>query len=250
MIESSHPDSVADANCRSRSASTIHEDPPGHPMYRQCGKRLLDLGLVAVSLPLTLPLMALVALIVRLRLGAPVLFRQQRPGLDDRPFALLKFRTMTEARDASGALLPDAERLTGTGRFLRSTSLDELPELLNVVRGEMSLVGPRPLLMAYLDRYTPEQRRRHEVRPGLTGWAQVNGRNTLGWEDRFAYDLWYVDHLSFPVDLHILLLTLRTVVIREGTSQAGHATMREFTGSALPGGSGGRAAPAPKAPEG
>ncbi len=164
-------------------------------------KRLFDFLLVTVTLPVMLPLGLVVAALVRLRLGSPVLFQQQRPGLDARPFMLLKFRTMTDARDASGALLPDADRLTPFGRWLRSTSLDELPELWNVLRGEMSLVGPRPLLMQYLDRYTPEQARRHEVRPGMTGWAQVNGRNALSWERKFELDVWYVDHASLRLDL-------------------------------------------------
>jgi lipopolysaccharide/colanic/teichoic acid biosynthesis glycosyltransferase len=157
-----------------------------------------------------------------------VLFRQQRPGLRGQPFILLKFRTMTEARDGQGRLLPDAARLTAFGRFLRSTSLDELPELLNVLKGEMSLVGPRPLLMRYLDRYTSEQRRRHEVRPGITGWAQVNGRNALSWEEKFAFDIWYLDHYTVWLDLKIIALTLLKISRREGINQAGHDTMPEF----------------------
>jgi len=168
--------------------------------------------------------MLLVALLVRVLLGSPVLFVQERPGLGGRPFRLLKFRTMTDARDASGKLRPDAERLTSFGRLLRSLSLDELPELVNVLRGEMSLVGPRPLLMAYLCRYTPEQARRHEVLPGLTGWAQVNGRNALTWEERFRLDVWYVDHLSFALDAKILMLTL--VQFLGATASARRATRR------------------------
>ena len=164
------------------------------------------------------------------RIGAPVFFRQQRPGLHGQPFQMVKFRTMTDARDASGALLPDADRLTPFGRFLRSSSLDELPELWNVVAGDMSLVGPRPLLMRYLPLYTPEQARRHAVRPGVTGWAQVNGRNAISWEQKFAYDVWYVDNLSLWLDLKILGLTVRKIVVREGISQAGQATMEEFRG--------------------
>jgi sugar transferase EpsL len=199
--------------------------------YRQYGKRLLDLGLVMLALPLVMPLMGIVALLVRARLGAPVLFRQVRPGLDAMPFTVLKLRTMNEAIDGEGKLLPDAERLTPFGRFLRSTSLDELPELLNVVKGQMSLVGPRPLLMRYLGRYNPEQARRHEVRPGVTGWAQVNGRNALSWEQKFAHDVWYVDHLSLGLDLKILALTAWKIVAREGISHPGQATMGEFTGS-------------------
>ena len=195
-------------------------------------KRAFDVAAAAVGLVVLSPVLAGVALAVRLRLGAPVLFRQERPGLHGRPFIMLKFRTMTDARDAAGRLLPDAERLTPLGRLLRSTSLDELPELWNVLRGDMSLVGPRPLLVRYLDRYTPEQARRHEVRPGLTGWAQVNGRNALTWEEKFALDVWYVDHASLALDLKILLLTLRRVLAREGISAAGEATMPEFTGTA------------------
>lgn len=200
-------------------------------MYRQFGKRLLDLLLVLPALFLLAPLMGFVALLVRLRLGDPVLFRQQRPGLDGRPFQMIKFRTMTHARDANGRLLPDAERLTRFGRLLRQSSLDELPELFNVLKGDMSLVGPRPLLVRYLDRYTPEQRRRHAVKPGITGWAQVNGRNAISWEDKFALDVWYVEHLSLKLDLHILLLTLWTTLKREGINQPGVATMEEFLGS-------------------
>jgi len=200
-------------------------------MYRRFGKRLADLLLVSLAMPVAAPVMGLVALVVRLRLGSPVFFRQLRPGHGDRPFRLLKFRTMTDARDAAGELLSDAERLTSLGQFLRSTSLDELPELLNVLKGEMSLVGPRPLLMEYLDRYTPEQRRRHEVKPGITGWAQVNGRNALTWQRRFAHDVWYVDHLSFWVDVKILLLTVGTTLKREGISQSGHVTMEKFMGT-------------------
>jgi lipopolysaccharide/colanic/teichoic acid biosynthesis glycosyltransferase len=167
---------------------------------------------------------------VRLRLGAPVFFRQQRPGLHGRPFTILKFRTMRDAVDAGGSPLPDAERLTRLGKFLRSTSLDELPELLNVLGGDMSLVGPRPLLMQYLERYTPEQARRHEVRPGITGWAQVNGRNAITWERKFELDVWYVDHRSFLLDLRILARTLAGVVRREGITQPGSATAEEFRG--------------------
>ena len=194
-------------------------------------KRAFDLVVSLLALILLSPLLGLLALLVRLRLGAPVLFRQLRPGLHGRPFTLYKFRTMTDARDAQGALLPDAERLTPLGRFLRSTSLDELPELFNVLKGEMSLVGPRPLLMEYLPRYTPEQLRRHEVRPGITGWAQVNGRNALSWEEKFALDVWYVEHHSFWLDLKILVLTTGKIINREGISQPGHATMEEFRGS-------------------
>jgi len=197
-------------------------------MYR--GKRLFDLTLTIPALILLSPVIGLLAGLVRLKLGNPVLFRQQRPGLHGKPFTLYKFRTMTGARDADGNLLPDADRLTPFGRFLRRTSLDELPELLNVLRGDMSLVGPRPLLMEYLDRYTPEQARRHEVRPGITGWAQINGRNALSWEEKFELDVWYVDNLSLWLDLKILVLTIWTVLRREGISQDGYATMPEVMG--------------------
>ncbi len=195
------------------------------------GKRIFDLGVGAAALLLLAPMMLAVALLVRLRLGAPVLFRQERPGLSGQPFTLYKFRTMTDARDASGRSAPDSERLTAFGRLLRATSLDELPELFNVVRGDMSLVGPRPLLTQYLQRYTPEQARRHEVRPGVTGWAQVNGRNALTWERKFELDVWYVDHRSLRLDLRILTLTVWKILRREGISEVGHATAREFMGT-------------------
>ncbi len=168
---------------------------------------------------------------VRLAHGSPVLFTQVRPGYFGRPFKIYKFRTMTDERDTQGNLLPDAERLTRLGRFLRASSLDELPELFNVLRGEMSLVGPRPLLMQYLTRYTPEQARRHAVLPGITGWAQVNGRNALTWEDKFRLDVWYVENWSFWLDIQILWMTAWKVVKREGISQPGHATAEEFMGS-------------------
>ena len=199
-------------------------------MYRRCGKRTFDLGCGLLLLFLLAPFLALLAFLVRLKLGAPVLFCQQRPGLRGEPFTLYKFRTMTDARDAQGNLLPDAERLSAFGRFLRRWSLDELPELFNVLRGEMSLVGPRPLLVQYLKRYTPEQARRHEVRPGITGWAQVNGRNALTWEEKFALDVWYVDHQSLWLDVKILGMTVWQVFKREGINQPGQATMKEFLG--------------------
>lgn len=201
--------------------------------YRRFGKRSFDLGLTILLVVLTSPVLTLLALLVRIKLGSPILFRQQRPGLRGRPFILYKFRTMTSARDANDNLLPDAKRLTPFGHFLRSTSLDELPELWNVLKGDMSLVGPRPLLMQYLDRYTPEQARRHEVRPGITGWAQVNGRNALSWEEKFQLDVWYVDHLSLRLDMKIIALTLWKTLRREGISQPGQATMEEFKGSEL-----------------
>ncbi len=203
-------------------------------MYRRSSKRLFDLVLTGLLLVLLSPILVGLAIAVRRRLGSPVLFRQQRPGLRGQPFMLRKFRTMTDARDAQGQLLPDAERLTPFGAFLRSTSLDELPELLNVLAGDMSLVGPRPLLMRYLQRYSPEQSRRHEVRPGVTGWAQVNGRNALSWEEKFDLDVWYVDHLSLLLDLRILFATFVTTVRREGISHADQVTMPEFMGSQAP----------------
>jgi lipopolysaccharide/colanic/teichoic acid biosynthesis glycosyltransferase len=200
-------------------------------IYRMWGKRALDVVMAAVGLVLLSPLLAAVAVAVRVRLGSPVLFRQSRPGLNAVCFSLIKFRTMTTAADVQGNLLPDAERLTSLGRFLRKTSLDELPQLWNVLKGNLSLVGPRPLLIEYLDRYTPEQARRHLVKPGITGWAQVNGRNALSWEEKFALDTWYVDHWSFWLDLRIVLLTIKSVVRREGISNTRHATMPLFTGS-------------------
>jgi lipopolysaccharide/colanic/teichoic acid biosynthesis glycosyltransferase len=194
-------------------------------------KRCFDLVVAVVALlALAVPLLVLVWL-VRSKLGSPVLFRQVRPGLNGKPFEMVKFRTMTDERGADGALLPDAQRLTPFGRFLRASSLDELPELWNVIKGDMSLVGPRPLLMEYLSLYTPEQARRHEVRPGITGWAQVNGRNAISWEDKFALDVWYVDHRSWSLDIIILWMTVRKVLWRDGISAAGEATMTRFTGS-------------------
>lgn len=194
-------------------------------------KRLFDLTLILCSLPFCLPILLLLALLVRVNLGAPVLFKQTRPGRHGKPFTIYKFRTMTNARDAAGQLLPDADRLNRYGRFLRSTSLDELPELINVLKGEMSLVGPRPLLMEYLPLYSPEQARRHEVRPGITGWAQVNGRNAISWEEKFRLDVWYVDNQSLWLDIKILWMTFAKVFKREGISQEGQATMEKFTGS-------------------
>jgi sugar transferase EpsL len=179
-------------------------------------KRVMDLAVSIPALIALTPLLGLLALLVRIYLKSPVLFHQERPGRHGEPFTLVKFRTMDESRDAWGMLLPDSQRIGGLGRFLRRTSLDELPELFNVLRGDMSLVGPRPLLMRYLDRYSPEQRRRHEVRPGITGWTQINGRNSLAWEDRFVLDVWYVDNRSFLLDCRILLLTVWRVLTREG----------------------------------
>lgn len=200
-------------------------------MYRHGLKRVVDFFLSLLALIVLSPLLLTLAILIYFKLGSPILFKQRRPGINGKPFFIYKFRTMTDARDADGDLLPDAERLTHLGQFLRSASLDELPELLNVVKGDMSLVGPRPLMMQYLDRYTPEQARRHEVRPGITGWAQINGRNALEWEDKFALDVWYVDHCSLWLDVKIILSTLWKVLRREGISQEGHATMSEFMGS-------------------
>ncbi len=194
-------------------------------------KRLFDMASAILLLTLFSPLMALTALAVRLALGSPVLLRQVRPGLHGHPFTFLKFRSMTDARDAAGDLLPDALRLTAFGGCLRRSSLDELPQLINVLRGDMSLVGPRPLLMEYLPLYSPEQARRQNVLPGITGWAQVNGRNALSWDEKFALDVWYVDHLSFTLDLKILWLTFLNIIRPRGISQAGHATMPKFTGN-------------------
>ncbi|HJW90134.1 MAG TPA: sugar transferase [Anaerolineales bacterium] len=201
--------------------------PPSIPI----SKRLLDLVLASIGLVLLSPILALTTLLVRLRLGSPVLFLQERPGLGSRLFTVYKFRTMNSARDSRGNLLPDEHRLTPFGRFLRASSMDELPELLNVIRGEMSLVGPRPLFKHYLDRYSAEQARRHEVLPGITGWAQINGRNALSWEDKFRLDIWYVDHWSFWLDVNILLQTIWKVIRREGINQPGHATAEEFLGT-------------------
>lgn len=194
-------------------------------------KRCFDLVISLLSLfLLALPLFVLI-LQVRRKLGSPVFFTQLRPGLHGKPFNLVKFRTMTDERDANGVLLPDAERLKPFGQWLRTTSLDELPELWNVVKGEMSLVGPRPLLMEYLPLYTTEQARRHDVLPGITGWAQVNGRNAISWENKFALDIWYVDHRNLGLDIKILWLTVRKVLMRDGISAAGEVTMPRFTGS-------------------
>ena len=202
--------------------------------YARFAKPALDRALAAAALVVLSPVLGGVALLVRRRLGSPVLFRQVRPGLHGRPFEMVKFRTMTDARSAAGDLLPDADRLPAFGQWLRSTSLDELPELWNVARGEMSLVGPRPLLTRYLGRYTPEQARRHDVRPGVTGWAQVNGRNAIAWDQKFALDVWYADHVSLGLDLRILWKTVASVVRRDGIQAAGDATMPEFMGPPAP----------------
>jgi sugar transferase EpsL len=202
----------------------------GQPFYPAV-KRAIDILVAITSLALLWPIMLCVALVIRWRMGAPVLFRMTRPGRHGHPFPMYKFRTMNDSRGPDGRLLDDGQRLTGLGRFLRRASLDELPQLWNVLRGDMSLVGPRPLLVEYLDRYTPEQARRHDVKPGITGWAQVHGRNAIGWEEKFALDCWYVDHASLLLDLVILVRTLQKVFQGEGISAAAHCTMPEFTGS-------------------
>lgn len=193
-------------------------------------KRLFDLTTALLALILFSPVIFLIILLIRVKLGSPVLFTQIRPGLNSKPFRMIKFRTMTDARDSSGELLPDSLRLTPFGKFLRSSSLDELPELWNVFRGDMSIIGPRPLLVEYLYYYTPQQARRHEVKPGITGWAQVNGRNAISWEDKFKLDTWYIDNQSFLLDLKVLLLTVKKVFLRENISAEGAATMPKFTG--------------------
>jgi lipopolysaccharide/colanic/teichoic acid biosynthesis glycosyltransferase len=201
--------------------------PKGVPI----SKRIFDLVLTVPGLILISPLILLVAILVRIQHGRPILFSQVRPGYRGELFTVRKFRSMTDARDSQGNLLPDDDRLTPLGKLLRAFSLDELPELVNILKGEMSLVGPRPLLVQYLERYSPEQARRHDVLPGMTGWAQINGRNALTWEDKFRLDVWYVDNWSFWLDIKILALTLWKVITREGISQPGHATAEEFMGS-------------------
>jgi lipopolysaccharide/colanic/teichoic acid biosynthesis glycosyltransferase len=200
-------------------------------MYKQFGKRLFDILFTILALCVFAPIMGVIALFVRVNLGRPIYFRQKRPGLNEKPFTIFKFCTMTAAYDAQGNVRPDAERLTSFGRFLRTTSLDELPELLNVLRGDMSTVGPRPLLMKYLGLYTSEQARRHEIKPGITGWAQINGRNAITWEEKFKLDVWYVDHISFWLDVKIIALTLWALFKRKDINQPGQATMEEFKGS-------------------
>ncbi|MCW2270323.1 putative sugar transferase EpsL [compost metagenome] len=194
-------------------------------------KRCFDILAAGAGLILLSPVIAVVAYLIRQRLGSPVLFRQIRPGLDGKPFEMIKFRTMRDAQDAHGNPLPDAQRMTPFGSFLRSSSLDELPELWNVIKGDMSLVGPRPLLMEYLPLYDAQQRRRHEARPGVTGWAQINGRNALSWEDKFKLDVWYVENQSLWLDIKIILLTIKKVLVRDGISGDGEVTMSKFTGS-------------------
>jgi len=199
-------------------------------MYHNIIKRFFEILLLLIFAPILLPIGLTVALLVYAKLGSPVIFRQERPGFQGEPFTILKFRTMLDSHDENGLLLSDAERLTSFGRFLRSTSLDELPELWNVFKGEMSLVGPRPLLMEYLPLYSPRQSNRHNTRPGITGWAQINGRNAISWEEKFDLDLWYIENQSFWLDLRILVATLTKTFKREGISQDGHVTMPKFMG--------------------
>mgnify|MGYP006286179313 CR=1 FL=1 len=200
-------------------------------MYKGVFKRLLDLILGIIAFGILFPFFLIIWVLLLFVNGGAPFFTQARPGKNGKTFRVIKFCTMNNRRDQDGKLLPDAQRLTTVGRFVRSTSLDEIPQLINVIAGDMSLIGPRPLLVRYLDRYTPEQARRHEVRPGITGWAQVNGRNAISWEEKFRLDVWYVDNLSFALDLKILWLTVQKVLRREGISSAGSATMQEFMGS-------------------
>ena len=201
------------------------------PLEEGLMKRLFDFAVALIGLICIWPLLLIVTVLIYINLGSPVVFKQQRPGLHGKPFCIYKFRTMTDEWDASGKLLPDDVRLTSFGKLLRKLSIDELPQLLNVLKGELSLVGPRPLLMEYLPLYSPRQARRHEVVPGITGWAQVNGRNAISWEEKFELDVWYVDHQSFWLDMKILWMTAMKVMKREGVSQKGHVTMEEFKGS-------------------
>ena len=216
------------------SNMSVGDEQHGHVArcigWRSLLKFLGDRLIAGIALVLLSPLLFLIALLVRWKMGGPVLFRQRRPGYQGKPFVMIKFRTMCDACDPTGRLLPDEERMTPLGSWLRSTSLDELPELINVVRGEMSLVGPRPLMMEYLERYSEEQARRHDVKPGITGWAQINGRNAIDWDEKFALDVWYVENWSLSLDLTILLRTLKTVAFREGISYQGCATTTEFMG--------------------
>jgi len=199
-------------------------------MKNQKIKRLIDIIGSLIGLTISSPIIVIISIIIYFTMGRPIFFKQVRPGLKGKPFVIYKFRTMLDLRDENGNLLPDEKRLTTIGRFLRSTTLDELPEFWNVLKGDMSLVGPRPLLMEYLDRYNPEQARRHEVKPGMTGWAQINGRNTISWEEKFKLDVWYVDNWNILLDLKIIFLTILKVVKREGISAEGHVTMPEFKG--------------------
>lgn len=209
----------------------LHSDALGNPQPGRRGKRLFDLAGAMLLLIPALPIIAVVSFVVRTRLGSPIFFVQIRPGLHHKPFKMVKFRTMLDAYGPDGTLRPDAERLTPLGRFLRASSLDELPELFNVLRGDMSLVGPRPLLMQYLPLYSAEQARRHEVRPGITGWAQIKGRNALSWEEKFALDVWYIDNRTIALDIRILWLSVWQVLSRKDVSAPGEATMSAFTGN-------------------
>lgn len=194
-------------------------------------KRMFDLTLTVLALIVLFPLLFWVAVLIRVNLGSPIFFQQKRPGLNGKPFLIYKYRTMSDEKDENNVLLPDEQRLNTVGRFLRSTSFDELPELFNIIKGDMSIVGPRPLLMKYLDRYTPDQAKRHEVKPGLTGWAQINGRNSISWEEKFTLDVWYVENQSIWLDIKIFLMTIIKVFKREGINEPGKATMTEFIGT-------------------
>jgi len=209
----------------------MKQPPIIQSVYQSYIKRVIDVSLSVIVIMIVWPLLIAIYVVLRIKLGRPVMLRQKRPGFMGRPFNICKFRTMTDQRDVNGKLLPDEERITPIGRFIRSYSLDELPEVFNVLRGEMSFVGPRPLIMQYLDRYTAEQARRHEVMPGITGWVQVKGRNSLTWEEKFALDVWYVDHQSFMLDIRILFMTIWKVLRREGISQEGYVAAEEFMGS-------------------
>lgn len=203
-----------------------------HNLYKNCFKRVLGFTIALVAIICLLPLLLVVTIWLHFsNKGAGAFFLQERPGKDGKVFKIIKFKTMTDERDADGKLLPDSERLTRVGRFVRATSIDELPQLINVLKGEMALIGPRPLLIKYLALYSPEQARRHEVRPGITGWAQCNGRNAISWAEKFKLDVWYVDHCTLPTDLKILFITIRKVITHDGISQQGQATMEEFKGN-------------------
>jgi len=215
---------------KDRSVFTEHRSKK-RSIYQKYIKRVIDFTLALLLLIFVWPFLLVIFVLLRIKIGSPVMLQQRRPGFKGKPFAIYKFRTMTEERDSNGRLLPDEQRITKVGGILRSFSLDELPEIFNVLRGEMSLIGPRPLMMQYLERYTPEQARRHEVMPGITGWVQVNGRNTLTWEEKFSLDVWYVDHQSFLLDMRILFTTAWKVLSREGISQEGFVAAEEFMGS-------------------
>lgn len=215
----------------SKNGQSLSLDHKG--IYSRYLKRPIDFILALMAVIAFSPVLIIVAILVRIKLGSPIIFKQKRPGYKEKIFTLYKFRTMTNERDDNGELLPDEVRLTKFGRFLRSTSLDELPELYNILKGDMSIVGPRPLLVKYLDRYNEEQHLRHDVRPGLTGWAQVNGRNTVAWTERFKMDVWYTKNISFSLDLKIILLTIKNVLKREGINSDNDATMEEFLGNSI-----------------